>query len=97
MNRLTLNRICMVAPLAMSLAAFLLAATAGMMSQGKPPATDEGALAHIFQLLIAGQIPFIIGFLLSADRARLGKAAAPVAIQIAAVAVACSPVWFFKM
>jgi hypothetical protein len=62
--------------------------------QGKK---DEGAAAHIFQLLIAIQIPFVLAFLITADWRRVTQVAGFVALQAAAIALAFGPVAFFKL
>ncbi|MDQ6780381.1 MAG: hypothetical protein M3Z37_04405 [Candidatus Eremiobacteraeota bacterium] len=41
---------------------FILAAQAGYC---RPPRTDEGPAAHLFQLMMVAQIPASIGFLLT--------------------------------
>jgi len=48
-------------PLLMSAAA-LLTVLAAVVADGPTHATDEGAAAHVFQLLIAGQVPIVAFF-----------------------------------
>lgn len=50
-----------VAPLAMSLMAALIVAAYAML-HGTQPQPDEGAAAHLWQLLMAGQLPIIVYF-----------------------------------
>jgi hypothetical protein len=47
-----------VIPMAMSGVA-LITVIAHLLMSGNAPATDEGTAAHLFQLLIAGQAPFV--------------------------------------
>lgn len=58
---------------------------------------DEGAAAHIWQLLMAAQIP-IIAFFAIKWLPRAPKAAlAVLALQIAAILTALAPVFFLKL
>src|SRR5580700_4838952 len=66
MPRQKINRISAIAPLVMSLSAFILVLVAVATGWGKG-AEDEGSAAHIFQLLIGLQMPFILAFLVTAD------------------------------
>jgi hypothetical protein len=59
--------------------------------------TDEGSAAHIFHLLIALQLPFIVAFLVTADWKRFVRAAATAGVQVAAIVLAFAPVAFFKL
>ena len=96
MLRQTINRIGAVAPFIMSLAAFILVLVA--VAAGWDKGTrDEGAAAHLFQLLIVLQIPFILAFLATADWKRLMRAAGVASLQITAVGLAFGPVAFFKL
>ncbi|MGA9811939.1 MAG: hypothetical protein WBQ64_04125 [Terriglobales bacterium] len=58
---------------------------------------DEGTAAHIWQLLMAGQIPvlalFVLKWLPRAPRAALSV----LAMQIAAALAAMAPVFFFNL
>ena len=57
-----------------------------------PPQPDDNASAHIWQLLMAGQLPVVVAFLATSDwnsrSTRLIFAA-----QVAAFAAAAVPVW----
>jgi hypothetical protein len=89
-------------PVAMSLTALTLVlvrvALAGtgpeVVVNGRP---DEGAVAHIWQLLIAGQLPvlafFAIQWLRKAPRQALGV----LAVQAGAVLAAMAPVFYFNL
>jgi cell division protein FtsW (lipid II flippase) len=58
---------------------------------------DEGAAAHIFQLLVALQIPFILAFLVTANWRQFGPPLVILGIQVAALALAFGPVAYFKV
>ena len=96
MTRQNINRISGIVPVIMSVMALTLATMAGVSGWGKG-ATDEGALAHIFQLLIVAQVPFIVTFLATANWGRILPVARPLAFQILAVALAFGPVAYFKL
>ena len=58
---------------------------------------DEGAAAHLWQLLIVLQVPLIAAFLLTSDWRRpvdIGKA---VALQIAALVLAVAPAALLRL
>jgi len=96
MSRQKINRIGTIAPVVMSLLAFglvLLAVATGWDKDMK----DEGAAAHIFQLLVALQIPFILAFLVTADWRRFRPILVILSIQVAALALAFGPVAYFRL
>lgn len=83
-------------PVAMSLAA--LAAVLGQLSVfGVVRAADEGAAAHLFQLLIVGQAPLVAYFALQWVPRAPRHALQVLAVQLAAVLVALAPVFFFRL
>ncbi|MDE2112417.1 MAG: hypothetical protein KGJ79_14835 [Alphaproteobacteria bacterium] len=91
-----INRVGAVAPTVMSLLALsivLVVATTGWERQLK----DEGAAAHIFQLLIVGQLPFIAIFLATANWKRLTQIAKPIAVQVCALVLALGSVAFSRL
>jgi hypothetical protein len=96
MSRQKINRISAIAPFVMSLSAFILVLVAVATGWDKG-IKDEGSAAHIFHLLIALQIPFILAFLVTADWKRFMRVAGLVSLQAAAVALAFGPVAFFKL
>jgi hypothetical protein len=96
MCRQKINRISAIAPTVMSLAAFLLVMVAVTTGWGHD-AKDEGAAAHIFQLLIALQIPLILVFLVTADWSRFALVAAVLSTQAVALALAFAPVAYFNL
>jgi hypothetical protein len=96
MPRQKINRISAIAPIAMSVAAFLLVMLAVTTGWGQNT-KDEGAAAHIFQLLITVQLPVILAFLVTADWSRLARVAAVLSMQVIALAVAFAPVAYFNL
>jgi hypothetical protein len=96
MRRQQINRVSAIAPFVMSLSAFILVLVAVAAGWDKGM-TDEGSAAHLFQLLIALQIPFILAFLVTADWKRFVRVAGIVSLQAAAVALAVGPVAVFKL
>ena len=83
-------------PVAMSLAA-LTVVLGHIALFGVVRETDEGATAHIWQLLMAAQIPVVAYFALK-WLPRAPKQALPVlALQIAAALMALAPVYFLGL
>lgn len=58
---------------------------------------DEGAAAHIFQLLIFAQIPMLVFFGLRWARKATWAALTILVAQIIAIGVAIAPVWYFHL
>ena len=83
-------------PLAMSLAALAVLGAAAI-SGGLVPHRDEGATAHIWQLLMAGQLPvlafFAIKWLPRAPKPTLGV----LALQLGAAGAAMAPVFLLHL
>ena len=83
-------------PLAMSLGALAVIGVAAM-SGGLVPQKDEGAAAHLWQLLMAGQLPvlafFAIRWLPRAPRQTLGV----LALQAGAALAAMAPVFLLHL
>lgn len=83
-------------PIAMSLCAFA-AVVATVTIYGAQPQADEGATAHIWQLLMAGQLP-ILAFFAFKWLARDRKAALSVlALQLVGFGLALLPVWLLGL
>ena len=83
-------------PLAMSLAA--LAIVVGhIMFFGAARQADEGAAAHLFQLLIVGQLPVVAFFAIKWLRRAPKDAVAVLMSQALAGVLACAPVWYFGL
>ena len=92
MNARLLKRPSAWLPVAMSLAALLLV-LAHLALSGATPQADEGTAAHLWQLLMAGQIPLVGYFAL---RWLPGSALRVLALQGAAALAALAPVYFLK-
>src|SRR5207302_9951538 len=85
-----------IVPIAMSLCALFVVLLAVANGSAKPQ-PDEGAAAHIWQILIAGQLPFVGWFALH-WLTRDFKAALPVlALQLLAFVAALFPVWYLGL
>ncbi len=80
-------------PLAMSLTALALVLGHAAIF-GTAHEADEGAAAHIWQLLMAGQIPIIAFFALKWLPRAPGKALQVLAQQAAAALASCAAVFF---
>jgi hypothetical protein len=96
MRRQKIHRVSAIAPFVMSLSAFILVLVAVAAGWDKGM-KDEGSAAHIFHLLIALQLPFILAFLVTADWKRFTRVAGVVTLQVAAIALAFGPVAVFKL
>jgi hypothetical protein len=85
-----------ILPLAMSLTALAVMGVAAL-SGGLVPHQDEGATAHIWQLLMAGQLPvlafFAIKWLPRAPQQTLGV----LALQVVAALAAMAPVFLLHL
>jgi hypothetical protein len=79
-------------PIAMSLAAL---ATIGVhiAIAGTAPQPDEGAAAHIWQLLMAGQVPVVLFHAIRWFPQSPDRAAVTLAAQVAAGLAALAPVF----
>jgi cytochrome bd-type quinol oxidase subunit 2 len=95
MSRVSVNRICAAVPLILSLMAcvWVLGNVAGGVRSGN---SDEGLGFKVFWLLIAIQIPFILGYLATAEWRRW-KGLAGIVLQVAALVLAFAPVAYFKL
>lgn len=98
MNLLLLKRPSAFLPVVMSLAA--LAMLLGYMGYAalfhiKPePAADEGVLAHLFQLLLAGQVPIAVFFAITWLPRAPRQAVTVLLLQAGAAFAAMAPVFF---
>ena len=84
------------APLAMSLMALTLV-VGHLVLFGTAREADEGAAAHLFQLLIVGQLPFIAFFAIRWLSHMQSAALKVIVLQAVAIAAACVPVWYFHL
>lgn len=90
---LTLRTPSALIPLIMSAVA-LLVVLSTVIAVGMPHRGDEGAAAHLFQLLIVGQVPFLVWFHIGKPRAhRVGT----FALHAAALFAALCPVWYLGL
>jgi len=96
MDRQKINRISGIVPIVLSLMAFGLVIVAILTGWDKGDA-DEGSAAHIFQLLIAAEVPFMLVFVATAEWKRVVRVAGLIALQAAALVLAFAPVAFFKL
>ena len=83
-------------PLAMSLAAFALV-IGTVTVHGVVHEPDEGTAAHLFQMLIAGQVPIVAFFAVKWLPRTPRPAACVLAAQVGAVLAALAPVYFFHL
>jgi len=90
---LTLRTPSALIPLVMSAFAFLVV-VASLAAFGASHGHDEGVAAHLFQLLIAGQLPFLAWFYVRAHRRRRTAA---LTVHLAALALAFVPVWYMGL
>ena len=96
MNVLSMKKPSALIPIAMSLAA--LALVLGDIAMfGVAHEADEGAAAHLWQLLMAGQVPVVAYFALKWLPRAPGQALRVLALQAAAALAACAPVYWFKL
>jgi len=96
MSTSALKRPSALIPLAMSLAA--LAVVLGHIAvSGTAREPDEGAAAHVWQLLTAGQIPFIAFFAITWLPRDPGPALLVLGLQLAAGLAAAAPVFLLRL
>jgi hypothetical protein len=82
-------------PIAMSAGA--LASVIGYVAMfGTARQADEGAAAHIWQVLMVGQVPVAAMFAVKWLSAAPRQALAVMALQIGAALAAMLPVWWFR-
>lgn len=90
MTRAGVNRIGAVVPLFCSTLAFAI--VIANIVAGVRPQPDENASAHLWQLLMAGQLPVVLLFLVTADwRSRTSWLVT--GLQVFAMGMAAFPVW----
>ena len=83
-------------PVAMSLVA--LAVVLGHIALfGVGHEADEGTAAHIWQILMAVQVPIIAFFAIKYLPQKPKQALLVLALQIVFALIACAPVFFFKL
>jgi hypothetical protein len=89
MTRQSTNRLATIIPLVCSFLA--LAIVVANVAAGTPPARDENASAHLFQLLMLAEPPFILLFAATAEWSRWIAPLKILALQAvaASAALAC--------
>ncbi len=90
MTRADVNRASLVLPLFFS--ALAVVVVVANIVAGVQPQPDENASAHIWQLLILAQLPLMAVFLTTATW-RSWSPAWLFGAQLAAMGIACLPVW----
>jgi hypothetical protein len=83
-------------PIAMSIAALALVLTHVALF-GVVHEADERTAAHLWQLLMAGQLPVVAYFALKWLPQAAGQALAVLFLQAVAALAACVPVYWFKL
>jgi hypothetical protein len=83
-------------PIAMSVAALALVFV-HVARYGPGPEADEGTSAHLFQLLMAGQVPIMVFFAVKWLPQAPGQALRVLAWQVAAALAAFAPVYWFGL
>lgn len=83
-------------PIAMSaLALIVVLGNIALFGSARQP--DEGAAAHLFQILVVGQVPLIAWFVWRRLRSHQPGTLTILAVQALSVAVALFPVWYFGL
>lgn len=90
MTRTQVNRVAGILPLVFSGLAFVV--VIANVIAGVPPQPDEDASAHLWQLLMAAQLPLLLIFVVTADW-RKRSTALLISAQLFAIGLACFPVW----
>lgn len=96
MTRREINRLSGIAPIVLSLVALglaMLVVTTGWERHLK----DEGAAAHLFQLMIAAEVPLVVLFLATADWRQARTVVTLLGCQAAALMLAFVPVAYFRL
>jgi hypothetical protein len=83
-------------PIGMSVAA-LAVVLAHIAIFGAARESDEGTAAHLWQLLMAGQLPVVAYFAMKWLPKAPGQALRVLALQAVAVLIACAPVYFLNL
>ena len=83
-------------PITMSMLALGLV-IAQISLYGIAPKHDEGAAAHIFQLLIAAQLPVILLFAMRSAPKEPKGSITVIGLQMFSALMALTPVWYFNL
>ena len=92
MNTATMKLPSAVVPLVMSLAALALV-LGHLVTAGTAPQADEGTAAHLWQLLMAGQLPVVVYFAARWLPRRPRQALPVLALHAGAALAALAPVF----
>lgn len=87
-------------PLVLSLAALATVVVATVFGANSPPPgvrPDEGAAAHIFQLLMVAQLPFMLFFVMRWLRSSVTPALQILLLQVVAAVFALAPVFLLHL
>lgn len=95
MNAELLKRASAFVPVAMSVTALSIVLGYAVMF-GVARQADEGAAAHMWQVLMAGQVPIIAFFAFKWFPSQPKQALLVLALQIVAALAAMFPVWWFR-
>ena len=93
-TRNKIDRLCAIVPIALSVLDCVW--VLGNVASGANSASGEGLGFKVFWLLIALQIPFILGYLATANW-RHWRGTAGVILQVPALILAFAPVAYFKL
>ncbi len=85
-----------IALVVLSLAALLLVLVFGFVFPQRPPPADEGAPAHLFQLIIVTLVPVSFVYLATADWRRPRRSVRPPAIAAVIVTLAFVALYVFE-
>jgi hypothetical protein len=94
-NATLLKRPSALLPVVMSFAALATVMAYATMF-GTARQADEGTAAHIWQLLMAGQLPVVAFFAIKWLPAEPRQAVLVLALQVGAALAALFPVWWFQ-
>jgi hypothetical protein len=95
MNTALLKQPSAFVPVVMSAAALSIVIGYAVLF-GVARQADEGTAAHLWQLLMAGQVPVIAYFVFKWFPAQPKRASLVLALQISAAFAAMFPVWWFR-
>jgi hypothetical protein len=95
MNVAILKRPSAFIPVAMSLTALVIVIGYAAMF-GTARQADEGAAAHVWQLLMAGQVPIMAFFAIKWLPTKPRQALLILALQVGAALAAMFPVWWLQ-
>ena len=93
MNIVAFKQPSAVIPVVMSLAA-LATVLAHILMFGTAPQADEGATAHIWQILMAGQVPLVVFYSINWLPRTPRTALSVLTVQIGAALAAAGPVYW---